>query len=273
MAIDGYLKLHEDATKGGAPIDAYTLDGMRRNDDAFHAAIQAALASPFAAHGGDNDVTLNAAANGRRIYNAKNITLTSTITLDDELPLIWFARKTITIGNGGKIEARGKGARPNQDGDFGGSGGGAAATNAGKDCKLPVRGTTIVTGGAINTVGAQISEEWASRFLQYLPFAKGGAGGGGGTAGAGGGIVILCAQEIKFVGNGEIDARGADGSGGNHGGGGGGLIVLIAGTIDNDQEDDTPTPAAAKNVLYGGGQGDGTGKAGGKGRYLRFIAT
>ena len=87
--------------------------------------------------------------------------------------------------------------------------------------------------------------------------------------------MILCAQEIEFTGNGQIDARGGDGTANNHGGGGGGLIVLIAGKITGDSEYDshaTPVPAG-RNVLYGGGKGHGTGKEGGKGRYLKFIVT
>ncbi len=193
----------------------------------------------------------------QRVVYASTIEVDNDITLEDGTPLIWLAKDKITINE--TINALGKGASLGNKGDFGGSGGGAAAA-AGQDCEVPLLKSLIYSGGAAGAVGTNLEWDWASRALQMLPHCKGGAAGGGANGGAGGGIVILCAPVIELGADGVIDVRGADGPAGS-GGGGGGLVILIAGEIINAR--DTGSDA---NIKVDGGSGDG---AGGRGFFRR----
>jgi hypothetical protein len=248
VTLNGYIEVPSAATVGGAPIDAFQADAFRRNDLFFEKVLRALFSAPLVGNGSDG-VMIDPPA--KQIVHATTITVNSLTTLEPRVPLIWFARESITIKR--RIDAQGKGAQPTEDGDFGGSGGGGAA--AGKACKLPVSGHQILAGGAIGAVGNNLTADWASRALSILALCKGGAAGGDATGGAGGGVVVLCAPVINIdrsAGNtGEIVAKGADGTGGG-GGGGGGLVILIGNEITG----------TAGHVDFAGGGGAGAGGIG-----------
>jgi hypothetical protein len=252
MILQGFTSLPEQATVGGAPIDAFQADAFRRNDLLFEQVAQALLASPFVPNGMDGEPA-DADIDPRKFLNARSIVVGSPKMLAEKVPLIWFARERIVLN--GSLDAKGKGAAAGETGDFGGSGGGGGAA-----CLMPFTSEVIVQGGAAATA-VPPAEAWKlSRPLLYLPHLKGGAGGPAAGGGAGGGVVCLCAPVIEIREGAEIDASGKDGAGG---GGGGGLVVLIARQLINVRS------AGTANVKVNGG--GGAGGAGGAGRVMALT--
>ncbi len=259
--LNGFVALPPTATTALQPFDSILADALRVNDDFLKKSIEAALAAPMAGRVHDINVLTNPSV--REIVMAEEINLTSAVSPNPKVPLVWFARTKITLRN--SINAVGKGAPQTEAGDFGGSGGGGST--GGNPCNLPLIGTTLSAGGATGTgSGNALDPDWATRALLYPAACKGGAGGGGANGGAGGGVVILCAPVIEFAAGGQIDASGQAATGANSGGGGGGLIVLIAGEIIGLKE----APDAAANALVTGGAGNGGGN-GGNGLVLKKI--
>lgn len=260
--LAGYLAIPASATAPEAAYDAFLGQAFRLNDGLFNRLVLARFAQPWSNRGTDGILTN---PDAKSLVFADTITVDADIALQPGMPLIWFARKKITISK--TINAKGLGASRAGDGDFGGAGGGGGT--AGKKCSLPRSNPTIdlAAGGAAGSnAGAPLDAAWATRALLQLPFCTGaGAGGddGANLGGLGGGIVLLCAPVIEFAAGGKIDATGANGVG-NAGGGGGGLIVLIAGETIN-LNDAGPN----QNVLVAGGASSGTGGAGGGGLLLR----
>src|SRR4051812_18754943 len=56
MTLEGFISIAEQATTGGAPIDAFQADAFRRNDALFEQIMQALMASPFMPTGTDGNV-------------------------------------------------------------------------------------------------------------------------------------------------------------------------------------------------------------------------
>ncbi len=255
MALTGFTSIPEQATLGGAPVDAFSADAFRRNDLFFEQVARALFASPFVPNGADG-VLLDADLDPRRFVNAQKFELGAAKTLTPRVPLIWFARERIVIN--ANLNAKGKGAQATEAGDFGGSGGGGAA--AGMACVMPFTTEDILPGGAAGAVGRSAdsidpADVWKqSRLFLYLPWLKGGAAGGS-NGGAGGGVVCLCAPIIEIKGAAEIDASGDNSATG--GGGGGGLVILIAQQLINVR-----TTGATPNVKVNGGNGVGGGNGG-----------
>lgn len=268
MALNNFTTIPAGATNPGAPIDAFLLRTLRTNNEAAENWLRAALATPFGPmggfySGGNANLTISGAVNDEKrcyMYNAKKLTLDTTTALDTKakMPLIWFATEEIELKK--TINATGKGAAATETGNFGGSGGGAAAVAG--DTEIPITGVSMKTGGATNAVGNALDEFWASRVFQHLSGATGGGPGAGGTGGAGGGIVILCAPKITLSGGSKIIARGANGTA-NGGGGGGGLILLIC----------YETNAVIGDLEVNGGLGNGTASAGVGGAGFAKIVT
>lgn len=260
MTLEGFVSIAEQATTGGAPIDAFQADAFRRNDTLFEQAMQALLASPFMPTGTDGDVL---DPDARRFVNAKTIAVNAATNLSASVPLIWVAREKITLTQ--NINAVGFGAGLDQPGDFGGSGGGGAG--AGQACAMPLAPTDIIiNGGTAGNVGVNLdtADAWRlSRVLLFLPWLKGGAAGSD-SGGKGGGVVCLCAPTIELRGTAQIDARGENASTNNKGGGGGGLVILIARQLIN------VNPGV--NVRTdGGAPAGGSGRAGGNGKYIPIL--
>lgn len=254
LPLMGFVTVPATATAAEAPIDAFLGMAFRLNDDLIQSALISRLAQPFSNRG--VDAPTSASLDARSFYLADTIILDKEIELQEGVSLIWCARKKITLSK--KIIAKGKGDILTGVGDFGGSGGGG--NTVAFDCVLPNQQTVqtrTAVGGAINTVGQDANEQWASRVLLMLPSTKGGSMGGGNSVvlGVGGGVVVLCAPIIEFIGEGAIDASGGNG-GGNNGGGGGGVIVLLAGEIIGHTPEKT-------NIE--GGISASTGGKGGKG--------
>jgi len=260
MTLEGFVSIAEQATTGGAPIDAFQADAFRRNDVLFEQTMQALLASPFMPTGTDGDVL---DPDSRRFVNAKIITVNTATNLNAGVPLIWMAREKIILTQ--NINAVGFGAGLNQPGDFGGSGGGGAG--AGQACTMPLAPTDIIlNGGSAGNVGVNLdtADAWKlSRIQLFLPWLKGGAAGSD-SGGKGGGVVCLCAPTIELRGAAQIDARGENASANDKGGGGGGLVILIARQLIN------VNPGV--NILTTGGTAaGGSGRAGGNGKYLPIL--
>lgn len=252
MTLEGFTSIPEIATAGGAPIDAFQADALRRNDLLFEQVAQALLASPFAPNGTDGEPA-DADLDPRRFLNARSIVVGTPKSLTPKVPLIWFARERIVLN--ASINAKGMGAAAGQTGDFGGGGGGAG----GAACVMPFSGEPVVAAGAAAaSIAAADAWKW-SRALLHLPHLRGGAGGPAANGGAGGGVVCLCAPVIEIREGAEIDASGADGAGG---GGGGGLVILIARQLINVRLGGTI------NVKVNGGAG---GPAGGAGRVMALT--
>ena len=246
MPLDSFIDIPDTAIAGGAPIDAFQARAFRENDLLFQQLLLAMMSSPLVPSGVDN---IPANPQPHQIINAMEINLTSDVTLNAKVPLIWFARKSITIS--ARIIGEGKGAQGGEDGDFGGSGGGGSGSAGGK-CVLPISGVEMFPGGANSTAaGTPLNADWASRALAFLAACTGGAGGGNPTGGAGGGVVFLCAPTITIAAGGEIDVKGLNGTAGG-GGGGGGLIVLIGKDIN----------APDAQLKIDGGTGGGAGGEG-----------
>jgi hypothetical protein len=260
MTLTGFISVPEQATTGGAPIDAFQADAFRRNDTLFEQVMQALLSSPFMPSGTDGDV---ADPDAKQFVNAKTISVNTARNLTAGVPLIWIARDKITISN--TINARGMGAQAGQPGDFGGGGGGGAT--GGQPCNMPFSTDLILTASAAGAVGRNLdtADAWKlSRIPLFLPWLKGGAAGSD-SGGAGGGVICLCAPVIELIDpNGKIDARGADAGAGNKGGGGGGLVLLIARQVLNANGGSTV-------LINGGAAAGGTGKAGGNGKLITQI--
>jgi hypothetical protein len=257
MTLTGFITVPEQATTGGAPIDAFQADAFRRNDTLFEQVMQALLSSPFMPTGTDGDMV---DPDTRQFVNAKTIMVNTQRNLTAGVPLIWVAREKITIAN--TINARGFGAQAGQPGDFGGSGGGGAS--AGQPCNMPFSTDTILAASAAGTVGKDLDtapDVWRlSRIPLFLPWLKGGAAGSD-AGGTGGGVVCLCAPTIELTSAGKIDVQGNDSTAANQGGGGGGLVLLIARQIVN--------ATLGTTVLINGGAGPG--KAGGKGKFIPQV--
>lgn len=260
MTLTGFISVPEGATTGGAPIDAFQADAFRRNDTLFEQVMQALLSSPYMPTGSDGDPV---DPDPKQFVNARTITVSTARKLTAGVPLIWIARDRITISH--TIDARGLGAAAGQPGDFGGGGGGGAS--AGPACTMPFGTDAILAASAAGAVGLNLdtADAWKlSRIPLFLPWLKGGAGGSDG-GGAGGGVVCLCAPVIEFIGaNGQIDARGADAGANNQGGGGGGLVLLIARQLLNATDGVTV-------LVNGGAPFGGSGKTGGKGKFIPQV--
>lgn len=257
MTLEGFVSIPEQATTGGAPIDAFQADGFRSNDTLFEQVMQALMSSPYVPTGVDGDV---ADPDARQFVNAKTIAVNTQRNLTAGVPLIWMAREKITLNH--TINALGAGAAAGQTGDFGGGGGGGAS--AGQACLMPFSTDTILAASAAGAAGLNLdtADAWKlSRLFLFLPFLKGGAAGSDG-GGPGGGVVCLCAPVIELVGaNGIIDARGANAGANNQGGGGGGLVVLIARQIVNAN-------VGTSILISGGTPAGGTGQPGGNGKFI-----
>ncbi len=257
MTLQGFISIPEQATTGGAPIDAFQADAFRQNDVLFEQVLQSLLSSPFMPTGTDGDVI---DPDPRQVVNAKTIVVNTQRNLTASVPLIWMAREKITLNH--TINARGFGAQAGQSGDFGGGGGGGAT--GGQPCNMPFSGDTILAASAAGAAGRNLdtADAWKiSRALLFLPWLKGGAAGSD-SGGAGGGVVCLCAPLIELIDpNGKIDARGADAGAANKGGGGGGLIILIARQIVNANGGTTI-------LINGGAAAGGSGAAGGNGKFI-----
>jgi hypothetical protein len=275
MTLAGFITVPEQATIGGAPIDAFQADAFRQNDTLFEQVMQALLSSPFMPSGTDGDVV---DPDAKQFVNARMIMVNTARNLTAGVPLIWMAREKITVNH--IINARGMGAAAGQPGDFGGGGGGG--TSAGQPCNMPFSpnpvppDSVILAGSTAGAAGLNLTtaDAWKlSRIPMFLPWLKGGAGGSDG-GGAGGGVVCLCAPIIEVTGaNGKIDARGSDVTSAtvpagtnSQGGGGGGLVLLIARQLIN------ATPGTT--VLVDGGKPlstTGPGKAGGNGKFIPQV--
>lgn len=260
MTLTGFISVPEQATAGGAPIDAFQADAFRRNDTLFEQVMQALLSSPFMPTGTDGDVV---DPDAKQFVNAKTIMVNTARNLTAGVPLIWIARDKITVSN--TINARGMGAPAGQAGDFGGGGGGGAT--GGQPCTMPFSTDSILAASAAGAVGLNLdtADAWKlSRIPLFLPWLKGGSAGSDG-GGAGGGVVCLCAPVIELIDpNGKIDARGADAGANNQGGGGGGLVLLIARQVINANSGSTV-------LINGGAAAGGSGKAGGNGKFIAQI--
>ena len=266
MAINGYIKVPDSATKGGAPIDAFQADAFRQNDDLFEKLLSQLMLTPLFLNQGTG-VANN--PNPDEIIKKEEITVNSTVNVVGKVPLVWLATEEIKIEGGGIIDANGKGAEKGETGDFGGSGGGGSgAGNDGKDCLLPVSGHKIISGGGTSTSGNNLNAKWGLRALSVLTNIRGGAAGGddgSNDGGNGGGVIVLCAPKISMAGNGKIEAKGSDGSGGDTGGGGGGLVVLIY-----REKDNVHLAGGSQNIFVDGGNGSGSGGNGGQGLVLEL---
>src|SRR3954454_16125186 len=106
MTLSGFISVPEQATTGGAPIDAFQADAFRRNDTLFEQVMQALLSSPFMPTGTDGDVV---DPDAKQFVNAKTIMVNTACILTAAVPLIWIARDKITVSN--TINARGMGAQ------------------------------------------------------------------------------------------------------------------------------------------------------------------
>ncbi|MCB0521298.1 MAG: hypothetical protein KDD27_20325 [Saprospiraceae bacterium] len=259
--LNGFAVLPSTAFASQQPFDTMLADALRLNDGFLKKRIEASLSTPMAGRVHDTNVLTNPSV--REIVMAEEINLTSAVSPDSKVPVVWFARTKITLRN--TINAAGKGSPNGEAGDFGGSGGGGSAI--GQPCNLPLTGTTLAVGGATGTgPGNALNADWATRALLYPAACKGGAAGGGANGGAGGGVVILCAPVIEFAAGGIINASGQNATGATSGGGGGGLIALIAGEIIGLKE----APDAGANALVAGGTGSGGGN-GGNGLVLKKV--
>lgn len=246
----GFIAVPPAATAAGAPLDTFLFWSFAKNDALLEAKLRSVYAAPRL---GSRTETIQ----NEPVTNPSPVELIETdyivvkddgITLTESIPLVWIAREKITIS--AKIDAYGRGSSTR--GDFGGSGGAGSGTD-GNNCILPKLNYPILEGGksSDNKDGSPLTADWASRILAQWPHAKGGAAGGGTGGGKGGGIVILCAPEIVFEGEGKIDVSGSDGQNGS-GGGGGGLVVLIAKKI-------SPGDFNINNITLKGGTGTGKG--------------
>jgi hypothetical protein len=260
MTLTGFISVPEQATIGGAPIDAFQADAFRRNDTLFEQVMQALLSSPFMPAGTDGDLI---DPDAKQFVNAKSIIVNTARNLTAGVPLIWMARDKITINN--TISARGMGAQAGLPGDFGGGGGGGAT--GGQPCTMPFSTDSILAASAAGAVGLNLdtADAWKiSRIPLFLPWIKGGSAGSD-AGGAGGGVICLCAPVIELTDpNGKIDARGADASANNKGGGGGGLVLLIARKLLNANGGSTV-------LINGGIPTGGSGKAGGNGKFIAQL--
>ena len=277
MTLEGYKLVSESATRPGAAIDASQVNSFRQNDVLFEQLIQALMCSPFmpstaAAGLGSGDVVVNGSDFAKQFINAKTISVTAKCTLTARVPLIWIAHERITIS--AEIDAVGKGAQAGEVGDFGGSGGGAAT--AGADCVMPFMpinladtepvkdSKRILRGGTAGNLGLNLenADAWRlSRAILHLPWLIGGASGAD-SGGAGGGIVCLCAPVIEIKGIGKINVAGENATVNNRGGGGGGFVYLVGRQLINAVLDTT--------ILIGGGTAaGGSGRAGGRGMFVR----
>src|SRR5438309_9701101 len=149
MTLTGFISVPEQATAGGAPIDAFQADAFRSNDTLFEQVMQALLSSPFMPAGTDGDVV---DPDARQFVNAKTIVVNTVCNLTAGVPLIWIARDKITINN--TINARGMGAQAGQPGDFGGGGGGGAT--GGQPCNMPFSTDLILAASAAGAVGLNL---------------------------------------------------------------------------------------------------------------------
>lgn len=264
MTLSGFISVPEQATTGGAPIDAFQADAFRRNDVLFEQVMQGLLSSPYMPAGIDGDVTN---PDPKQFVNAKTIIVNSMINLMAGVPLIWMAREKITINH--TINAKGRGAQSGHPGDFGGSGGGGAT--AGQPCNMPFSTDPIIPASAAGSIGVGLDalsepERWKlSRIPLFLPWLKGGAAGAASSAtaagAAGGGVVCLCAPVIELIHlTGKIDASGVTATDSNGGGGGGGLVFLVARQIVNATAGATVLVNGGPSVAGGSGQAGGNGK-------------
>lgn len=282
MSFSEYISIPSDATKPGAPVDAFLLESLRANGLIDQKHFATSLASPFGPNGAfvpggtPNVISISGPiteAHRTFCYNAQKITLNTNMDTKAMVPLVWFATEEIHLK--ANIDASGKGAAIGKKGNFGGSGGGRNGTAA-EACVMPITEVELAAGGAgpagPGANGTQLDEHWASRLFMHMAGATGGGPGGGASAGAGGGVVVLCAPKITIDGGMHIHAKGADGVAGvgghGDGGGGGGLIILIA------KEFSPPaSPPGTLNVDGGSGAtpaGKDAGGDGGAGRIFRI---
>lgn len=203
------------------------------------------LSSDLVGDGSDGDVIINAPTTIEGVKNYNNLTLNDVITpASGKHFLFIFVKETLTINNGGGLDAIGFGAA------------GGPANTPGSDGfvlhfgALPAE-TLGGIGGGSATPGRRGGEQIAAAadagediFLAYGAGGGGGAAGGGGdiwagggggrssssAGGNGGGCIIVFADTIVVNAGGSIQADGAIGVGTppNGGGGGGGGLVYLA---------------------------------------------
>jgi len=145
-----------------------------------------------------------------------------------------------------------------EDGDPGGSGGGANIGSGGQ-----ADGSNVAEAGGVGISASGLSRIWLSK----VPILGGRGGLTGANIGKGGGcLILIVAGDLDMTG-GTLDASGADGAGSGTaagGGAGGSVIVICTGTITNG----TFKAAGGDGRDLGGVNGGGGG-----GGYVALIAS
>ena len=251
----------------------------------------------------DNDnstrsqVVIAASYNTFEVVNGGTVNPSTSIDGDgDSGGIVYIRARQLTVKNGGKIEANGRGFNSNTWHGWytwGQRGDSECSTNPASDSSKNCSGggggyshpswcdhNQHGSGGGGNKTagkmgmhhncgcenGGQGGDAKGVDGDNDLHF--GGAGGGSyGGGGAGGGIVVLGAETIIVESGGFITANGNDGGGGCHGSGGGGAGGTVALFADNYQIDGT---VEATGGTGGNNNGNSNGGDGGEGWVLQM---